>query len=257
MALNTTSFELGFGSGVFFVTRTDIADGTPYQIAALQDITISFTGELKDLFSQGQFPIAIARGKTKIEGKGKAALISTPVWNSLFFGQTVNTGQTLTAFAEPHNIAQTITATNASTFTFDLGVYEPSNGERFTLVDFTSGTLIAGTYKVNPTSGVYNFFSGDVPASPTVTSIQISYEYTAAGGFTLLGGNPFMGTTPTFRGDFYQPFGNYSLVLTLYACVATSIAIPDGGVDNFLISDFAFGAFQAPNGNVFQLSTNQ
>jgi hypothetical protein len=257
MALSTTSFEIGFGSGVFFITRNDIADGTPYQIAALQDITISFNGELKDLFSQGQYPIAVARGKVKIEGKGKMALVSTPVWNSLFFGGTVNTGQTLTAFAETHNIAATITSSNAATFTFDLGVYAPSTGERFTLVDFTSGTLSAGTYKVNPTSGVYNFFTGDVPASPSSLPVQISYQYTAAGGFTLTSGNPFMGTTPTFRGDFYQPFENYSLVLTLYACVATSISIPDGGVDNFLISDFAFGAFQAPSGNVFTLSTTQ
>jgi hypothetical protein len=257
MTVNTTSFELGFGSGVFFATRSDISDGTPYQVAALQDITVSFNGELKDLFSQGQYPIAVARGKVKIEGKGKFALVSTPLYNSLFFGGTVETGQILTAFAETHNIAATITVSNASTFSFDLGVYAPSSGQRWTLVDFVSGTVIAGTYKVDPTSGVYNFYTGDVPASPSVLPIQISYEYTAATGFTLTQGNPFMGTTPTFRGDFYQPYGNFSLTLTLFACVATSLAIPDGGVDNFLINDFAFGAFQSGTGNVFQLSTNQ
>src|SRR3954468_12226776 len=128
MALTTTQIELGFGSGVFFVTRTDIDDATPVQLMALQDITISFNGDLKDLYSQGQFPIAVARGKTKIEGKGKYALVSTPVYNSLFFGQEVTSGQTLTAFAESHNIAATITVTNSATFTFDLGVFVPSTG---------------------------------------------------------------------------------------------------------------------------------
>ena len=253
MALATTQLELGFGSGVFFVTRTDIADGTPYQLAALQDINITFNGELRDLFSQGQFPIAVARGKTKIEGKGKYALISTPVYNSLFFGQTVVTGQTLTAFAENHNIAQTVTVSNSATFTFDLGVFAPSTGERFTLIDPTA-TLATGDYQ--HTNGVYNFFSGDVPASPSTLTVQISYEYTTAGGFTLNGGNPFMGTTPVFRGDFYQPFGNNSLNLTLFNCVATSIGMPTV-VDNFLINDFAFSAFAGASGSTFQLSTNQ
>jgi hypothetical protein len=252
MALVTSTYELGFGSGVFFVTRGDIPNGTPYQLAALQDITISFTGELRDLWSQGQFPIAVARGKTKIEGKGKYALISTPVFNSLFFGQTVQTGQTLTAFSESWNIAATITVSHASTFSFDLGVFAPLTGQRFTL----GTTLAAGVYTVNQTTGVYNFFSTDIPVSPSVLPIQISYEYTAAGGFTLNGGNPFMGTTPIFRGDFYQPFGNFALNLTLYQCVATSISMPTV-VDNFVINDFAFGAFAGPDGTTFKLSTSQ
>lgn len=250
MVSATTQLELGFGSGVFFVTRTDINNGTPVQLAALQDINITFTGELKDLFSQGQFPIAVARGKTKIEGKGKYALISTPVYNSLFFGQTVETGQTLMAFAEDHNIAATISVTHLGTFTQDLGVFVPSTGDRFEL-----GTVVAvGTYTVS--AGVYNFDSSDVPASPTVLPIQISYEYTVAGGFTLNGGNPFMGTTPIFRGDFYQPFNNDSLLLTLFNCVGMNIGMPTT-VDNFLINDFSFGAFAGADGSTFQLSTNQ
>lgn len=247
----TTQLELGFGSGVFFVTRQDINNGTPVQLAALQDINITFTGELKDLFSQGQFPIAVARGKTKIEGKGKYALISTPVYNSLFFGQTVSTGQTLMAFAENHNIAQTVTVSNNSTFTFDLGVFAPSTGQRWTL-----GTSVAAGVYTATTAGVYNFFSTDVPVSPTVLQIQISYEYTASGGFTLNGGNPFMGTTPIFRGDFYQPYGNDSLLLTLFNCVGMNIGLPTV-VDNFLINDFSFGAFAGASGATFQLSTNQ
>jgi hypothetical protein len=86
--------------------------------------------------------------------------------------------------------------------------------------------------------------------------IQISYEYTVAGGFTLDGGNPFMGTTPVFRGDFYQPYGGNSLNLTLYNCVGTNIGLPTT-VDNFVINDFGFGAFAGFDGSTFKLSTNQ
>ena len=255
MALATTQLELGFGSGVFFVTRTDIDNGTPVQLAALQDITITFSGELRDLFSQGQFPIAVARGKTKIEGKGKYALISTPVYNSLFFGQTVETGQTLTSFAENWNIAATVTVSQAATFSFDLGVFVPSTGARMQKVDPTA-TLASGEYKVGATTGIYNFFTGDVPASPSTLPVQISYEYTTSGGFTLNGGNPFMGTTPIFRGDFYQPFQGNSINLTLFNCVGMNIGMPTT-VDNFVINDFSFGAFASADGSTFQLSTNQ
>ena len=254
MVSATTQLELGFGSGVFFVTRTDVPDGTPYQLAALQDISITFTGELKDLYSQGQFPIAIARGKTKIEGKGKYALISTPVYNSLFFGQTVTTGQTVTAFAENHNIAATISVSQLATFTFDLGVFVPSTGARMTKVDPTA-TPLTGQYKQSP-AGVYIFAAADVPVSPSTLPVQLSYEYTIASGFTLNGGNPFMGTTPIFRGDFYQPYGNDSLQLTLFNCVGMNIGLPTT-VDNFTINDFSFGAFAGADGSTFQLSTNQ
>lgn len=250
----TTQLELGFGSGVFFVTRTDIDNGTPVQLAALQDITITFNGEMRDLFSQGQFPIAVARGKTKIEGKGKYALISTPVYNSLFFGQEVVTGQTLMAFAEGYNIAATLTVSHNATFAFDLGVFIPSTGGRMTKVDPTA-TPATGEYKQSP-AGVYIFAAADVPVSPSVLPLQISYEYTVSGGFTLNGGNPFMGTTPVFRGDFYQPFGNNSLNLSLFNCVGMNIGLPTT-VDNFTINDFSFGAFAGADGSTFQLSTNQ
>lgn len=254
MALVTTQMQLGFGSGVFFVTRTDIDDATPVQLMALQDVTIGFNGDLRDLYSQGQFPIAVARGKTKIEGKGKYALVSVPVYNSLFFGQPIESGQTLTAFAESHDIATSITVTETATFTFDLGVFVPSTGVRLTKINATD-TVATGEYKVS-TAGVYSFFSSDVPTSPAVLPIQISYDYTISTGFTLLGGNPFMGTTPVFRGDFYEPFGVNALHLTLFNCVGTSLSLPTT-VDNFMINDFVFGAFAGLDGQTFEMSANQ
>jgi len=251
-AFTTTTYQLGFGSGVFFVSRTDIPDATPYQLAALQDISISWNGELRDLFSQGQFPIGVARGKTKIEGKGKFALISTPVYNAMFFGQDISTGQTLTAFAEQHNIAATVVVTNATTYMFDLGVFLPSTGLRMTKV---TGTPATGEYAVDESTGTYTFAAADIPGTGT-KPVQISYEYTAATGYTLSGFNQFMGSTPTFRGDFYQPFGTFAINLTLYNCVATTMTMPTT-VDNFIIQDFAFGAFAGADGSTFELSTTQ
>jgi hypothetical protein len=250
-ALTTTNLQIGFGSGILFVTRKDIANAPPFQLAALQDITISFTGELKDLFSQGQFPIAVARGKTKIEGKGKYALVSTPIYNSLFFGQTVTAGQTLTSFAEPHVAAASVVVTNGATFLEDLGVFEPATGIRFQPV--TVAPTVTGTYQVTVGTGTYAFLATDAGKN-----LQISYTYTTpTGGYTLLGSNPLMGVTPVFSAHFNQVFQGNSLDLTLYNCVSTTLTLPTGGVDNFLISDFAFGAFADAGGNTFKLSTNQ
>jgi hypothetical protein len=252
LALATTQLELGFGSGVMFAQRTDIANATPVPFGALQDATISFNGELKDLFSQGQFPIAVARGKTKIEVKAKYALVSTPLYNTLFFGQTVTAGQVLASYAESHVVptAGTVTVAQHSHFADDLGVLDSSSGQQLQY-NPASGTPATGQYKY--AAGVYTFATaqhGD--------TVLISYDYTVAGtGWTLAGANPFMGTTPIFRATFYQTFQNNSIKLVLYNCVGTTLTIPTGGVDNFMINDIAFSAFAGADGSVFELSTNQ
>jgi hypothetical protein len=251
MALATTQLELGFGSGVMFATRTDIANSTPVPFGALQDAVITFNGELKDLFSQGQFPIAVARGKTKIEVKVKYALVSTPLYNTLFFGQTVNAGQVVAAYAESHVAVSpgTTTVDFHSHWVDDLGVLDSTTGEQLTFT--ISGTPAAGEYTVS--GGVYTF-----NAAQYGDTMLISYDYTiSTQGWTLNGGNPFMGTTPIFTATFYQSFQGNSIKLILYNCVGTTLTIPTGGVDNFMINDIAFSAFAGANGDTFQMSTNQ
>lgn len=252
MALVTTQLELGFGSGVMFASRTDIANATPVPFGALQDTTISFNGDLKDLYSQGQFPIAVARGKTKIEVKAKYALVSTPLYNSLFFGQSVVAGQVVASYAESHVIptAHTVTVANSSHWVDDLGVLDGTTGVQLQY-NPASGGPGAGEYTY--TGGVYTF-----NAAQLGNTVLISYDYTIAGeGWTLNGGNPFMGTTPVFRATFFQTFQGNSIKLILYNCVGTTLSIPTGGVDSFLINDISFGAFAGANGETFQMSTSQ
>ncbi len=107
--------QFAFGSGLLWASRTDIANATPVRFGALQDVSVDFDGELKELYSQYQFPIDVARGKTKITGKAKLARISSIQYNNMFFGQTVTTGQKLTAYDEADTTSAGGTGTTNAT----------------------------------------------------------------------------------------------------------------------------------------------
>ena len=86
---NNTS--LAFGSGVLIGTTSD----GPLQFGTLQDVSVDFSFSVKSLMGQYQFPVAVARGAGKISGKAKFANIDGPILNTIFFGNTPATGQTL------------------------------------------------------------------------------------------------------------------------------------------------------------------
>ena len=77
--------QFAFGGGALYAVRTDIPNATPTKFGALQDVQLDFSGDLKELYGQGQFALALARGKAKIEGKAKFAQINGAIFNNLFF----------------------------------------------------------------------------------------------------------------------------------------------------------------------------
>ena len=190
---------LNFGAGALYATRNDIANQTPMQFAALQDVTWDLSFEEKPLMGTNQFPITVARGQAKWAGKAKFGTVSAQLLNSLFFGQTLATGQTLAAINEPHTLAsstttQTAYATNSSTFKADEGVsYAGPLGLPLTM---TTGTPAAsGQYKVS-TTGLYTF------SSTESAIVWFNYLYTTSTGETVTLTNQLLGTTPTFSGVF-------------------------------------------------------
>jgi hypothetical protein len=58
------------------------------KFGALQDVSVDISFNLKELYGQNQFPLTIARGQGKIEGKAKFANLNGGMVNDLFFGQT-------------------------------------------------------------------------------------------------------------------------------------------------------------------------
>src|SRR2546422_108718 len=131
-----TQRHYNFGTGNLYATP--VGGGDPLPVGALQDIAIDFTGEVKQLYGQNQFALDVARGKVKIEGKAKTGLIDLNLYNGLFFGQTVASGETLAAFNEaasvPGAAAYTVTVVNAASFKTNLGVYYASSGQKLSQV---------------------------------------------------------------------------------------------------------------------------
>jgi hypothetical protein len=248
--------ELLFGVGALWGQRTDVANIGPDQFAVLQDNTIEFDFETKELYSQSQFPIDIARGKGKVTGKAKFARVFGALYADLFFGLSDAVGQTTVAEYESHVIAtNTVVSTNATAYVDDLGVYySGATGLKLSRVYTVSPS--AGQYSVNVATGTYTIGTGDIGAT-----VVLSYVYTIAGtGDTITITNQFMGTTPTFKATFYTQRstlgGSGQLTLRLNQCVSSRLSFPST-IDNYNIPDFDFQAFADSSGTIGLMSMTE
>ena len=247
--------QLIFGVGALWGTRSDITGVGPDQFAVLQDNSIDFTFEVKELYSQLGYPIDIARGKGKITGKAKVARVFANLYADIFFGETVDdTTEDNVSENEIHTLsASSLTVTNASSFVADLGVYYDAPGNfRFQFV--TGAPSALGSYTTG-TDGKYTFFTGDISAT-----VSVSYVYTDSNGKTITINNNFMGYTPTFIGTFYQSRATQGssgqLTLRLNECVSSHLTIPSR-IDDYAIQDFDFQAFSSGNNVVGTISTTE
>ena len=241
-----------FGSGALWGVRTDVANATPRKFGALQDVSIDISGSLKHLYGQGQYPLAIARGQSKITGKAKFSQIQGSIFNDLFLGASSTTGQTLTANSEaaavPASSPYSVTVANSATFKGDLGVMYAATGLPLTKV---AASPTVGQYSVT-SGGVYSFNASDSGAG-----LLISYTYTIASGQTLTLGNPYTGTQPVFSVTLETLYGGLAgqrkAVLTLNACVSGKLALATKH-DDFIVPELDFEAHADVAGNVFSWS---
>ena len=214
--------QYNFGSGQVFALP--VGGGAPLRVGALQDISVEFSGDTKMLYGQYQFPIDVARGKTKIEGKIGSANIDVVAWNTLFFSQTVTpTSEKRAAYNEAGVVPATpfqITVANGTGFYLDLGVTDLLTGNPMKQVASAPTT---GQYSVNQSTGVYTFAAAD-----TGKSVLISYLYTATtvNSGTLNITNQLMGQTPKFQLVASQLYNGHYFTLVLYSCVADKLSMP-------------------------------
>jgi hypothetical protein len=245
-----------FGSGQLIGTQlsdasgNQLANSTPLQFGALQDISLDISFDTKMLYGSLQFPIAIGRGKGKVSGKAASAQINGSIWNGLIFGQTMTAGLLsdvldTTGMAIPAT-PFTVTASNSASLTSvlipnsgtwagDLGL---KNAAGLPLTKVPAGTTpTTGQYAV--AAGVYIFAAAD-----TGNLVFISFQYTAtsttARESTVL--NLPMGYTPSFKADLFLPYNGKTLTLSLLNCVSTKLTIATK-LDDFSIPSFDFEAF--------------
>ncbi|MEW6563319.1 MAG: hypothetical protein AB1400_08840 [Pseudomonadota bacterium] len=247
--------QYSFGAGVLFARQltdasgTAIANPTPIEFGVLQDVTLDVSFDLKQLYGQNQFPVAMARGKGKITGKAKAAEINGGLLNGILFGQTLATGLVgVFKATSTTTVAATITVAPpaAGTYQKDLGVYSATDGKPYTRV---ASAPALDQYTVNEATGAYTFNTGDIGAL-----VYIDYSYTAAaGGVKSTVVNLPMGYTPTFSIDLNLDYNGKKATIQLPNCTSDKVGIATK-LEDFMIPEFSFQAFADAMGNVMTYS---
>lgn len=246
-----------FGTGQLFATP--VGGGAPLRFGALQDVSVDFNGDIKELFGQYQFALDVARGKTKVEWKATTANIDANAFNQVFFDQVLTAGDQLTqVFNESATIpvapaAPTVTATNGASFYMDLGVYYAVSGLPLKQVPISTAVPpvppASGEYTVS-SSGVYTFAAADEGLGILLNYL---YEQAAVGG-TLAINNELMGKTPRFQLVLSQVYDAKQFTLILYSCVAEKLTMPLKQ-DDYLMSEISGRAFANAANQIARLTT--
>lgn len=240
-----------FGTGQLFAVPD--GGGNPLRMGALQDVSVEFSADIKTLHGQSQFPLAVARGKSKVEGKIGTANIDVMAYNEIYFGQPqgVTAGTTRQAINEAASIPATpgpytVTVANGADFYLDLGVMDVLTGAAYKQV---SSAPAAGQYTVT-SAGLYTFAAADQGKG-----ILINYLYTdASAGGTLELTNQLMGLAPYFQLVASQFFDNKVFTLVLYKVTAEKLSLPFKQ-DDFLIPEMGFQAQANDAGSIGFIST--
>ena len=237
-----------FGTGQIFTMP--VGGGAPVKFGSLQDVSVDISGDIKELYGQYQFPLDVARGKTKIEGKAGNGNVDVDFFNSVFFGSGTSTGEKKQAFNEAGTIPTpsgpyTISVANSANFVMDLGVVDATTGVQ--LKQVASGPT-TGQYSV--AAGVYTFAAADAGKG-----VLITYLYSSAStGKTMNITNALMGNTPKFQLVLSEQYNSKFYTMVLYSCTSSKFSLPLKQ-DNYGIPEFSFSAQANDAGQIGYITT--
>lgn len=255
--------QLQFGVGGLFTNPTGGNTGTPswpQRMFSIQDIDIDIDRKNVALMGQNEGPDDVAPSDTTIKGKSGFGYFNPDVFNVLFFGDTVATGNpydmfTAAAIAIPGTPFQvTPTIPSAGTALEDLGV-QFSNNITYNLQRVASGPA-AGQYSY--AAGVYTFSSADHTSGLSVITSQAYSQSTV--GRSLTAYNHVQGYGPYF--ELFIPMsytGNQQdggNVLHIRRARASKMGFPMKRA-GYMISAFEFECFPDNSGAWFDLYDSQ
>jgi hypothetical protein len=251
-----------FGAGTIWATPlvdafgNAVTNGTPVQLAISQEVSMDETFESKKLYGQNQFPVDVGRGKGSVAVKCKFAQLNGLSVSSLFYGQTLSTGQITYKYdvtgavipATPFTI--TPTPPNTGTFGRDLGVRD-SNGRPMTKVASAPAT---GQYSV--ATGVYTFAAAD-----TGKTVFISYQYTnlvvnAPTSTKMTIQNVPMGAAPVVALDIFFSKNGKDFATQYPQAIASKMSFASK-LDDYMVPEIVFDCFADSAGNVMYRSFSE
>lgn len=192
-----------FGAGAAIATPLTDASGlavavpTPVKFQTLQDITIDMSHDIKMLHGAFQWAESVGRGKGKASVKIKNGRVNGAMYNSVFFGQSLATGQDnyyqdiagVAIPAAPYSFAPT--PAGAGIWSADMGVRNAS-GAPMTRVASAPAT---GQYALlSAASGTATFATN---VMTVVTGTFVIGQTIVSAGLTA-GTKIISGTSPTF-----------------------------------------------------------
>ena len=248
----TQTPQYGFGSGVVWATQLSDAYGNtltnpqPLNLGTLQDVSVDFSGDVKELYGTSQMPVMGAAGKMKITGKAKWASVNMQAITGLFFGQT-STFATLsdyydqTGLTVPSSGAYYLnpTAPNSGTWTYDLGVRD-TFGNKWTKV--TSGPTGLQYAVVGPVAGATASFATNV------MTVTIAGSTSFAVGQVITSTGVAVGTYITSLGTGTGGTGTYNLstspgTIAAQTVTASSVyTVPSAAAGQTLFVDYQYMA---------------
>jgi hypothetical protein len=247
--------QYSFGSGVLYGRSLTSNTPTPVRFGALQDVSVDFQFNQKELYGSKQFPIAIGRGTGKIAGKANFAQFNAQTFNDLFFGlSNPSTGSVRTAVEEAQTVtANQVTATNGANFVADMGVVLASDHSVYTRV---AASPVGQQYTCNETTGVYTFNN-----SQNAAAVLISYTYNdGANGKKINITNQLLGASPQFMVVLTESFTKGSstkkLTMVLNACMSSKLTLATK-LEDFTIPAFEFQAFADDSDNIGSFSLDE
>jgi hypothetical protein len=235
-----------FGSGVLIGTDSN---GYSVNFGLVQEVTLEVSTNLKALYGQNNFPVAIGSGTRKLTGKAKLASLSGQAIGRLFFGVPPVAGTSQTIFGESGTIPGTpyqITVANSATWTEDKGVVYSATG--LPLKKVASGPT-TGQYSV--AAGVYTFASADA-----TLGVLISYIYTASAvGQNVAVATALIGPTITFAANLfaYDPTSGKQFSMYIYNCVAEKLSLGTK-LEDFVMPDMDFQCYANAAGQVCKMN---
>lgn len=244
--------QIHYGLGHLFLTRRDIANGTPRRLGIIQEVTVDFKYDTKELFGGQKFAVDVAQGKNSISWKAKAGAINGRIMSEFAFGAAPTTGLIAGQNNETYTVPTTpyqVTVNASASFYEDLGVEYGTGG---TTLEKVASSPAQGQYSC--ANGVYTFAAADVGQS-----IRISYSFTATGGLpnsriTVV--NQDMGAIPPFS-LFLMPnqYRAKQSILKLYANTLEGMSLPYK-MDDYMLMDLSGKAFADDSGKVFDFSAS-
>ena len=109
----------------------------------MQDVSVDMSFDLKELYGQNQYPVALGRGKGKIDCKAHVASVNGAMLNSIFFGQTLTPESGLQNYHD-------LTGENVPASTpYTITITPPSRSPLHSVVSGASGD---STLPMSPTS---------------------------------------------------------------------------------------------------------